>query len=344
MSGDQYVGWDVHQASTSYAVLDGGGRLVEEGVLTSDPDRLVGWVSGLSGRVHLTFEESPYADWLYELLEPLVAELVVANARRHLGTGEGKSDRLDARDLAERLRGGFLVPVYHDRGRLKQLRHLVDGYRGLVQDSVRLQNRRSALARSRGLSVDEVLSGASLGSSGAQERFGWLIDELAAIDALRATAERAVKQAVRRSAACRLVETVPAFGPIRSAVVVAKVRTPHRFRTKRQLWKYSGLAIVTHSSSDYVAGPRGLERRHRHTTRGLNRHYCRALKETFKSAAIDASHRGALSAGYQARIEAGQRPEMVALTMARKLAATCLAVWKSGEPFDASRVIQHRAT
>lgn len=342
MSAVQYVGLDVHQASTSYAVQDGEGRCVEEGVLATDSSRLAGWVGGLGPGVQLTFEEGPYADWLYELLEPLVARLVVANARRHLGTGEGKSDRLDARDLAERLRGGFLVPVYHDRSRLRDLQHLVDGYRTLVQDSVRLQNRQSALARSRGLSVDAVLSGdASLGSTGTKQRFAWLTDELAQITVLRETAYKAVVQASRRSAACRLLATVPGFGPIRSAIVVAKVRTPHRFRTRRQLWKYAGLAVVTHSSSDYVAGPRGLERRRWQATRGLNRHYSRALKETFKSAALDASRRGALQPAYEARLAAGQRPEMATLTMARKLAATCLAIWKRGEPFDASKLTDH---
>jgi transposase len=343
MFGELFVGWDVHQATTSYWVLDASGRTVQEGVLETSPEHLVGWVGGLCGRVHLTFEESPYAEWLYELLEPLVAELVVANPRRHLRTGEGKSDRVDARDLAERLRGGFLVPVFHDWGRLKDLRHLVYGYRDLVEDSVRLQNRRSALARSRGLTVKAVLAGESLGSTAALERFTWLSDELVAIDAQRALAEAAVKRAARRSAACRLIDSVPAFGPIRSAIVVAQVGTPFRFRTKRQLWKYSGLAVVTHSSSDYVVGPRGLERRQRQATRGLNRHYCRALKATFKSAAVDASRRGVLRHEYERRLAGGQRPEMATLTMARKLAATCLAVWKSGEPFDPDRLRQHHA-
>ncbi len=344
MSKDHYVGLDVHQTSTSYAVLEGSGRLVEEGVLATAPDRLVGWVSGLCGRVHLTFEEGPYAEWLYELLEPQVAELVVANPRRHVRTGEGKSDRVDARDLAERLRGGFLVPVYHDRGRLRDLRHGVDAYRDLVRDSVRLQNRRNALARSRGLSVDQLLAGASLGCSTADQRFRWLSDELAAVDAIQAEAERVLKRAARRSSACRLLQTIPAIGPIRSTTIVAKLRTPHRFRTRRQLWKYAGLAVVTHSSSDYVVGPRGLERRHRQSTRGLNRHYCRALKEVFKSAAIDASRRGPLRDAYEARLAEGQRPELATLTIARKLAGTCLAVWKSGQPFDAGRLRQHHAT
>lgn len=343
MSEDQYVGLDVHQASVSYAVQDAGGRLVAEGVLATEPARLAGWVRGLGAGVHLTFEEGPYADWLYELLEPLVKELVVANPRRHLGTGEGKSDRLDARDLAERLRGGFLVPVYHDRSRYRDLQHLVDGYRSLVQDSVRLQNRRSALARSRGLGVKDIESGASLGSPMALERFGWLTEELAGITALRETAHDALRQASRRSEACRLLQTVPGFGPIRSATVVAKVRTPHRFRTKRQLWKYAGLAVVTHSSSDYVVGAQGLERRRWQATRGLNRHYSRALKEVFKSAALDASRRGALSPCYEARLAAGQRPEMATLTLARKLAATCLVLWKRRETFDVSKALSSTA-
>jgi transposase len=44
---------------------------------------------------------------------------------------------------------------------------------------------------------------------------------------------------------------IPYLGPIRSVLAVALIQTPHRFRTKRQLWAYSGLALETRISAEY---------------------------------------------------------------------------------------------
>jgi transposase len=49
----------------------------------------------------------------------------------------------------------------------------------------------------------------------------------------------------------KLLRQIPAIGPIRSALLVAILQTPHRFRTKRQLWAYSGFAVQTYDSGEY---------------------------------------------------------------------------------------------
>ena len=48
------------------------------------------------------------------------------------------------------------------------------------------------------------------------------------------------------------LQQIPSFGPIRSALAVALIQTAHRFRSKRQLWKYSGLALETRITGEYV--------------------------------------------------------------------------------------------
>ena len=68
------------------------------------------------------------------------------------------------------------------------------------------------------------------------------------------------------------------------------MQTPHRFRSKRQLWTYSGLAVVTHDSAQhrYVDGQ--LQRcKKPQQIRGLNQNHNHAMKEIFKSAALNAS-------------------------------------------------------
>ena len=73
-------------------------------------------------------------------------------------------------------------------------------------------------------------------------------------------------------------------------------------------------------------------------TRGLNNNYNRRLKQVFKSAALDAIRREPMKDYYDAMIGKKIRPEMARLSVARKLAAVVLAVWKSREDFDESKL------
>jgi hypothetical protein len=72
---------------------------------------------------------------------------------------------------------------------------------------------------------------------------------------------------------------------IRAAVVIAMVQMPHRFRTKRQLWTYCGLALETHDSARYRFAEGQLQRRKKPATvRGLNKDHNHDLKDIFKGA------------------------------------------------------------
>ena len=76
------------------------------------------------------------------------------------------------------------------------------------------------------------------------------------------------------------------MGPIRTAQVVAIVVTPERFRTSRQFWSYSGLGVVTRSSSDWIQDRKGRWTRAQTVqTRGLSRKRNARLKAVFKGAA-----------------------------------------------------------
>ena len=110
------------------------------------------------------------------------------------------------------------------------------------------------------------------------------------------------------------------------------LQTPYRFRSKRQLWAYSGFAVQTHDSGEYRYVRGKLQRnRERITVRGLNDNQNKDLKSLFKGAAISASTRpGPLRDFYVARVEKGMRPTMARLTLARKIATISLTMWKKG--------------
>jgi transposase len=158
------------------------------------------------------------------------------------------------------------------------------------------------------------------------------------LDELRAL-RQLLAESAKHQASKRLCQ-IPSIGPIRAAQLIAILQTPNRFRTKRQLWAYGGLAIQTHSSADhrYVDGQLRASKRPV-SLRGLNRNHNHELKNIFKGAAIIAATKaGPFQEFYAALVAKGIRPEMARLTLARKIAAITLIVWKKGVFFDAQHL------
>jgi len=83
MSNDKYVGLDVHQSSTVSAVHDCQGKCVMESILETRAYTLRDFLRGLKGNLHVTFEEGTHAAWLYDVVKPLVAEVIVCDPRQN---------------------------------------------------------------------------------------------------------------------------------------------------------------------------------------------------------------------------------------------------------------------
>ncbi len=186
---------------------------------------------------------------------------------------------------------------------------------------------------------------AKLVEPGVRTRAGRLYQQLDSLQPLRQAARRELLLESRKHAAVKLLRQIPAIGPIRSALLVALLQTPHRFRTKRQLWAYSGFAVEVHDSGEYRWVRGKLHRnRERITVRGLNDNHNKDVKNLFKNAAISASTRpGPLHDFYVARVESGMRPTMARLTLARKIAAITLTMWKKGVSFDPKQLQRQAA-
>ena len=91
-------------------------------------------------------EEGTWAAWLYELLKPRVTKVTVCNPRKNALLKSGnKSDRIDARKLAELLRHGSLSAVYHGEKGIRTLKELSRNYLTISKDLTRVMNRLKAL-------------------------------------------------------------------------------------------------------------------------------------------------------------------------------------------------------
>jgi len=355
MSQEKYIGMDVHQATISVAVMDGQGKLLMECLLETKAATILEFIQGLRGTLSLTFEEGTSAAWLHDLLKPHVSRLVVCDPRKAALLNDGnKSDRIDARKLAESLRTNQLKPVYHGEHGMRTMKELGRSYLTVTKDVTRVLNRIKALYRSWAIPCTGTTVYAprhraewltKIVEPGVRVRAEHLDQQLDSLQPIRLAARCELLQESQKHAAVKRLRQIPSIGPIRAALLVALLQTPHRFRTKRQLWAYSGFAVETHDSGEYRWVRGKLQRnRERITVRGLNDNHNKDLKNLFKSAAIAAStNPGPLHDFYVARVAKGMRPTMARLTLARKMAAITLTLWKKGVNFDPKQLHRQAA-
>jgi transposase len=346
----KYIGLDVHKEATAIAVLNGSGKLVMESIIETKASTILQFIQGLRGELHVTLEEGTWATWLYDLLKPRVHEVVVCNPRRNALLKEGnKSDKVDARKLADLLRTGMLRSVYHGENGLRTLRELARSYQTLCKDLTRVMNRLKALFRGWGIACggrqvydpryrEEWLN--KIPQAGVRRRAELFYQHLDGLQVLRRQVRGEFLAESRKQKAAKLLRQIPCIGPIRTAQLIAWMQTPHRFRSKRQLWTYSGLGVTTHDSAQYCYVDGKLRRSKKpQQLRGLNQNHNHEMKEIFKSAAMSAScGAGPFRDFYDALLAKGMKPEIARLTLARKIAAITLTLWKKGERFDAEEL------
>jgi transposase len=343
---ERYVGLDAHARSCTLGVISASGRRLQSMVVETNGRALQEAIRLIPGRVHLCLEEGTQSAWLYELLKPHVVEIVVSVPEKRRGA---KDDQRDAWSRAEELRvGAVQTRVYKAPQHLAALRAAVRAYGFAVSDVVRAKNRLKAALLSRGITTDaSVYDGEKRGRwlaklDGPHRQLAEMSSrQLDLVTPVRAEAERWLLSESKAHGIIRKLSTAPGMGPIRTAQVVAIVGTAERFRTRQQFWSYCGLGIVTHSSSDWKRGGQGaMERVQNQSTRGLTRKRQPLLKAVFKGAAVTVITQLAedpLHAHYQRMVAKGIKPALARLTVARRVAAMVLSMWKHQEVYDPKR-------
>jgi transposase len=344
---DRYIGLDVHAASTTFAVISKAGKRLGSYVVETNGQALVEQLKTIPGKRYVALEEGTQSAWIYEILKPHAEEVTVAAVSDSRGQ---KDDQRDAFGLAEQLRTGAIKrKVFKEVGAFKQLRELGRAHTMVVQDSVRVQNRLKALFRSRGVAV----SGKALKEVGERQQqleklpeasraaARMLLTQYDAVQQIRRQAAKELVAEAHRHPISRLLETCPGLGSIRVSQMMSIVVSPGRFRTKRQFWSYCGLGIVMRSSSDWVRRQDGgWERGDVRKTRGLNLNHNRTMKNVFKGAAqtvITQRETEPLRQHYQRLLATGTKPNLAKLTIARKIAAMALSMWKSNKEYDSTK-------
>jgi transposase len=355
MNDAKYIGLDVHQATISATVLDSTGKLVMESILETKAETILQFLRGLRGSLHVTFEEGTCAAWLHDLLKPHVTQVLVCDPRKNALLKVGnKNDRIDSRKLAELLGSNLLRSVFHENTGLRTLKELARSYTTITKDLTRVMVRLKAIYRSWAIPCAGQQLYAprhraawleKITEAGVRRRAEMYYQQLDALLLLHQQVRRELLAESRKHDATQLLRQIPSIGPIRAALLLALLQTPHRFRTKRQLWAYSGLALKTSVSGEYRFVEGQIKRSKKLLAiRGLNQNQNHDLKNIFKGAAMRAAAvAGPFQDFYAALVAKGLQPPMARLTLARKIAAITLLVWKKGVRFDAEHLKQQAA-
>ncbi len=339
----RYIGVDAHASSCTVAVLGQRGKRLKELRVDTDQKVLRETLRSIAGERHVCFEEGTLSDWLYELVEPLATDVTVVQLGKTVGT---KSDSVDAWKLAEiPWRGAQDCRfVYKEPQRFTMLRKAVRTYQMTQTNMVRAKVQLNSCFRARnvrgfGSAIYDParrkkwMRQLPAPSRKMAEVLSHQVDELVCV---HEQAEQWLQEEAKKLALVRQLSTAPGIGPIRAAEIVAIVISPHRFRTRRQFWSYCGLGIVTRSSADWRQTASGWERRQTVQTRGLNRNHNPVLKNVFKGAAQTVKNMPGhpLNTDYRRTLDEGTKPNLAQLTLARRIAATVLSMWKNKQEYD----------
>jgi transposase len=248
-----YIGLDVAVKETAVCIVDEEGRICREGKVISHRDDLIAFLqSGNWNIVRIGLEAGPVSQWLHEGL-PAAGLPVVCIETRHakavLKAQVNKSDRNDARGIAQMMRVNLFKPVHVKTLASQKRRALLTARKLLQEKAIAIENDIRGLLRNFGLKVGVI------GAAGFEARILELIEGapdmgefihslLASRRTLRAEftrLHRKILALTRKDADCRRLMTIPGVGPVTALAFVSTIDVPGRFLHSRSVGPSLGL-------------------------------------------------------------------------------------------------------
>ena len=259
---EHYAGIDVSLERSSVCVVDATGKIIREAKVASEPEALAGFFAGLGLAVtRIGLEAGPLSQWLHAGLSEAGFEAVLLETRHvkaALSAMIVKTDRKDARGIAQLLRMGWFRPVHCKSPAAQEVRALLVG-RKLLQAKLRdVELSIRGILRGFGLKVGEVSKG----------RFAARVKELVAGHEMLEAVIGAMLQArdglqiefmrlhrrmlaiVRGDAVCRRLMTAPGVGALVAVTFKTAVDDPERFRTAKAVGAHFGLTPKRYQSGE----------------------------------------------------------------------------------------------
>jgi transposase len=263
---EHYAGIDVSLEYSSVCVVDTSGKIVREGKVLSEPDALINWFGSLGLELsRIGLEAGPLSQWLYAAMKQvgLVVELLeTRHVRKAFEAMPVKSDRNDARGIAQLMRLGWFRPVHCKSIGAQETRAVLTA-RKLVQSKLQdVENHLRGILRGFGLKVGKTtnLSFArrirELAANHASLEM--IAEALLSVHAVLLREfkafEKQVRSMARHDAKARLLMSTPAVGPIVALTYASAIDDPGRFKSSKRVGAHFGLTPKKYQSgqTDYT--------------------------------------------------------------------------------------------
>jgi transposase len=255
-----YFGFDHHKRWTQAVAIDENGKILREGRLSNDTKSLQQFLLDLPKPWKGVIEAGPTWGWIYDTLSSLGVEMVIANPMqvRAIAEAKIKNDSIDARMLAQLLRGDLIPAIYVPKEDIRGQKMLWRERVHLVRMQTRLKNRIHRLLTHYHVTIPELndifgstcrkfLSQVQLphpGNKILSSEIKLLENYRAQIKEVQCWAEEATKNHPYRS----YLESLPGFGKTFAPIAALEIDSLERFSEPGKLASYSGLVPSLYSS------------------------------------------------------------------------------------------------
>jgi transposase len=259
---DHYVGIDVSLELSSVCILGATGKIVKEAKVASEPEALTTFLTGLNlPLTRIGLEAGPLSQWLHAALVKAGFEAVLLETRHvkaALSAMIVKTDRRDARGIAQLLRMGWFRPVHCKSAPAQEVRALLVARKQLQAKMRDVELSLRGLLRGFGLKVGEVSKGQYAAKVRTLVAGHAMLERIAeamlhAREALRTEfgkLHRAILAIVRTDEVCRRLMTVPGVGALVAVTFTSGVDVPERFSRSRAVGAHFGLTPKKYQSGE----------------------------------------------------------------------------------------------
>jgi transposase len=259
---NHYAGIDVSLECSSVCVVDANGKIVREAKVASEPEALVAWFRSVGFALErIGLEAGPLSQWLFAAMREsgLAVELLeTRHVRKAFEAMPVKSDRNDARGIAQLMRLGWFRPV-HCKSMEAQETRMVLTARKLVQSKLRdVENSLRGILRGFGLKVGPTTGRSFAGRirelAAGHPRLETIAEALLAVHAVLLREfngfEKQVRRMARGDAQTRLLMSVPCVGPIVALTYASAIDEPARFKSSKQIGAHFGMTPRKYQSGE----------------------------------------------------------------------------------------------
>jgi transposase len=261
-SMDYFAGLDVSVKETSVCIVDDAGKIVREARVASEPEALLQVLTSTIYRFkRVGLEAGPLSQWLYSVLAEVGLPVICVETRHMravLKAQINKTDRNDARGLAQMMRVGLYRPVHVKTLRSQKLRMLLTHRKLLQSKAIAIENDMRATLRNFGLKVGMV------GTVKFEARIKELVENLPDLAVLVepllivrrvireqvGTLHRRLLAIVQDDDVCRRLMTIPGVGPVVALTYRVTVDVPARFRNSKAVGAVFGLTPSKYQSGE----------------------------------------------------------------------------------------------